>query len=117
MKNYVIILDTMIEKLVERIDCRSDIVIITITKVFKNCCNEIFGYLENDDVKIKGKLKDDNIHIQVLMEYNVYIRKIGKYVKDQRWKILEDLGTLIRFKLEKINWKEILKKQNEMYLQ
>ena len=101
----------MIEKLIERIDCRSDIVVITITKVFKSCCNEIFGYLEKDNVKIKGKLKDDNIHIQVLMKYDTYLRKIGKYVKDQRWKILNDLGVMIRSELEKIDWEEILRKQ------
>jgi hypothetical protein len=100
----------MIEKLTERIDCRSDIVVTTITKVFKSCCNEIFGYLEKDDVKTKSKLKDDNIHIQVLMEYDTYLKKIGKYVKDQRWKILDDLSIMIRSELEKINWEEILKK-------
>ena len=115
MKTYIIILDIIIEKLVERIECRSDIVVVTITKVFKSCCNEIFGYLEKDNVKIKGKLKDDNIHIQVLMEHDAYLRKIDKFVKDQRWKILDDLGIIIRSKLEKINWKEILKEEQNKF--
>lgn len=66
--------------------------------------------MEKDDIKIKGEFEDDNIHIQVLMEYDAYLRKIGKFVKDQRWKILDDLGIIIRSELEKIDWKEVLKK-------
>jgi hypothetical protein len=110
MKTYLTILDITIEKLIERIGCKSDIVVTTINSVFRNCCYEILGYLEKNDIKIKGKLKNDNIHVQVFMENSVYSRKIGKYVKDQRWKILSDLSILIRFRLERINWKKILKK-------
>lgn len=62
MKTYYIILDITILRLTERIKCKSDIVITTITSVFRDCCNKIFGYLEKDDVKIKCKLKEDNIY-------------------------------------------------------
>lgn len=45
------------------------------------------------------------------MENSVYSRKIGKYVKDQQRKILNDLSVMTRLKLEKIDWKEILKRE------
>jgi hypothetical protein len=86
MKTYFTILDVTIEDLVERIKCKSDIVITTITKVFKNCFNEMLGYLEKDDIKIEGKIEHDIIYIKVLMEDHVYSKKIGRYVKDQRKK-------------------------------
>ncbi|MCK4526480.1 hypothetical protein KAW18_03845 [candidate division WOR-3 bacterium] len=114
MKHYTIILNITIEKLVERIQCKSDIVVTTIIKVFKFCCNEIFEYLEKDDVKVKGEIEDDIIHIQVLMENHVYSRRLGKYVKDQQRKILDDLCVMIRAKLEKIDWKKVLKKETNI---
>jgi len=109
MKSYVIILDITIEKFIEKIKCRSDIIIKTIISVFKDCCNKTFEYLKKDDIKIKGELKDDIIHIQVLMEYNVYLSKLGKYVEDQQKKILDDLKSTVRSKLKNIDWKKILK--------
>ena len=109
MKSYVIILDITIEGLIKRIKCRSDIVVKTIINVFEDCCNEVFEYLEKDDIKVKGELENDNICIQVLMEHSVYLRKLGRYVEDQQKKILDDLSIMTRSKLKSINWKEISK--------
>lgn len=109
MKTYFTILDVAIEDLVKRIKCKSDIVVITISKVFKNCFNEVLGYLEKNDIKVEGKIEHDIIHIKVLMENEVFSRKIGKYVKDQQKKIINNISALIKFKLEKIDWEEVLK--------
>ena len=110
MKTYFTILNVTIEDLVKEIKCKSDIVVITISKVFKNCFSKVLGHLEKDDIKVEGKIEDDIIHIKVLMETEVFSRKIGKYVKDQQKKIINDISVLIKFKLEKIDWEEILKK-------
>lgn len=112
MKHYIIILDITIVKLIERIKCKSDIAVTTIIDVFRSCCNKTFEYLEKDDVKIKGKLKHNSVHIQVLMKHDVYLKRIGKYVKDQQRKILDDLSAITRSEIEKINWENILRKEN-----
>lgn len=112
MKIHILILDIAIEKPVERTKCRSEIVITTIISILRNCCYEIFEYFEKDDIKIKDKLEDDIIHMQILMEYNMYLEKIGKYVEDQQRKILNDLSIKIRLKVKKIYWENILGKEN-----
>lgn len=112
---FWIIVNLEIEELTKRIKSladvyNADVVITTITGIFNKHCERVFGYFKRGDVKTAVKINNDIIYVEVLMEDSLYSRKLGKYILEQRVKILEDLKTGIRLELEKVNWKEVLEK-------